>query len=170
MLAVQRSVASSAIRMTAARGWWAVAAAVPRQRTFAAGSSSDMYPANLKYTKDHEWVAVDGAGVGTVGVTHHAQDLLGEVVYVDMPEAGSTVAFGEAFGTVESVKSASDLYSPVTGEVTEVNEELSDEPGAINKSPYGKGWIVKVKMSNPKELDSLFSQPQYLEFLKNAAH
>ncbi|WP_034635442.1 glycine cleavage system protein GcvH [Desulfofundulus thermocisternus] len=124
-----------------------------------------MYPADLKYSKDHEWIRVEG-NRGTVGVTHYAQETLGDVVYVDLPQAGDKVKAGESFGTVESVKSVSDLYAPVSGEVVEVNREVMDHPDLINKDPYGSGWLIVIEMSDPGELDNLMDARAYEEMVK----
>ncbi|MDK2888522.1 MAG: glycine cleavage system protein [Thermoanaerobacter sp.] len=124
-----------------------------------------MYPADLKYSKDHEWIRVEG-NRGTVGVTHYAQETLGDVVYVDLPRVGDKVKAGESFGTVESVKSVSDLYAPVSGEVVEVNREVMDHPDLINKDPYGSGWLIVIEMSDPGELDNLMDARAYEEMVK----
>merc|ERR1719460_3517231 len=107
-----------------------------------------------KFSKDHEGVKVEG-DIGTIGITNHAQEQLGDVVYVDLPEVGSSVEKDETMGAVESVKAASDIYSPVSGEVTEVNEALTDEPALVNSSAEADGWMAKVKLSSPEELDAL---------------
>ena len=106
-----------------------------------------MFPADLKYTKDHEWLKPAGDGTATVGITQYAQDALGDVVFVDLPEAGEAFGQGEEFGTVESVKTVSELNMPTAGEVLEVNSSLADHPEAVNEDPYGKGWMVKVKLT-----------------------
>lgn len=106
-----------------------------------------MFPADLKYTKDHEWVKPAADGTALVGITHYAQDALGDVVFVDLPEAGASFGQGESFGTVESVKTVSELNMPTGGEVVEVNASLADHPEAVNEDPYGKGWMVKIKLS-----------------------
>lgn len=106
-----------------------------------------MFPADLKYTKDHEWVKPAADGTALVGITHYAQDALGDVVFVDLPEAGASFEQGESFGTVESVKTVSELNMPTGGEVVEVNASLADHPEAVNEDPYGKGWMVKIKLS-----------------------
>ncbi|SHF53960.1 glycine cleavage system H protein [Desulfofundulus australicus DSM 11792] len=124
-----------------------------------------MYPADLKYSKDHEWIRVEG-NRGRVGITHYAQETLGDVVYVDLPRAGDMVKAGESFGTVESVKSVSDLYAPVSGEVVEVNREVMDHPDLINKDPYGSGWLIIIEMSDPGELDNLMDALAYEEMVK----
>lgn len=118
---------------------------------------------DLKYTDSHEWVKVEGNSA-TVGITHHAQDHLGDVVYVELPEEGTAVSQGSAFGAVESVKATSDVNSPVSGTVTHVNKELDGSPGLINSSPYEKGWIIKVEMSNSAELKTLMDAGQYTKF------
>ncbi len=125
-----------------------------------------MYPEELKYSKEHEWLRVEG-DVAVVGITSHAQGQLGDVVYVELPEVGSRVTQFEACGTIESVKTVSDLYSPVSGEVIAVNEELEDTPELINNEPYGSGWIVKIKMQDPAELDKLWSADVYKEFIQS---
>ena len=106
-----------------------------------------MYPANLKYTKDHEWLLPAGDGTARVGITHYAQEALGDVVFVDLPEVGATFAEGEEFGTVESVKTVSELNMPTAGEVLAVNPDLESHPEAVNEDPYGKGWMVQIKLS-----------------------
>jgi glycine cleavage system H protein len=106
-----------------------------------------MFPANLKYTKNHEWLKSSGEGTALVGITHYAQDALGDVVFVDLPETGDAFGSGEEFGTVESVKTVSELNMPSAGEVLEVNATLADHPEAVNEDPYGKGWMVKVKLT-----------------------
>jgi glycine cleavage system H protein len=106
-----------------------------------------MFPADLKYTKDHEWVKPAADGTALIGITHYAQDALGDVVFVDLPEAGAAFEQGDEFGTVESVKTVSELNMPSAGEVIEVNATLADHPEAVNEDPYGKGWMVKVKLS-----------------------
>ena len=119
-----------------------------------------MYPENLKYTSTHQWVSDEG-GVVTVGITSYAQEQLGDVVYVDLPQIGDEVTAGEVMGSVESVKSISDLYSPVTGKIIEVNEPLMEEPITINNDPYGQAWMVKIEMTNPSEIDGLLSAADY---------
>jgi glycine cleavage system H protein len=119
-------------------------------------------PDDLKYTKDHEWVRVDGE-TGTIGITDYAQGELGDVVFVELPEAGKELQQGDSFGTIEAVKSVSDLYSPVSGTVAEVNGELSSTPELVNKDPYGKGWMVKITVANRVELDALLEAGAYSE-------
>ncbi len=118
-------------------------------------------PSNLKYAATHEWARDEGDGTVTVGISDHAQESLGDVVYVEQPEVGSTVTGGEEAGVVESVKAASDIYSPVSGEVIAVNELLEEAPETINGSPYDDGWFFKVKMSDPSELDGLLDSAAY---------
>jgi glycine cleavage system H protein len=125
-------------------------------------------PAELKYSKTHEWVKLDG-DVATLGITDHAQAELGDVVYVELPEAGRILAAGDVFGTVESVKAVSDLYSPVSGEVVEVNSLLADATETVNEDAFGRGWMIKVRMSNPEEANSLMGSAAY-DSLIDAAH
>jgi glycine cleavage system H protein len=117
-------------------------------------------PANLKYTKEHEWVLIDG-DTGTVGVTDYAQGELGDVVFVELPAAGRTLAQHESFGTIEAVKAVSDLYAPVSGTVTEVNAALGSAAELVNKDPYGKGWMVKIRLANPAEVTGLLTAEAY---------
>jgi glycine cleavage system H protein len=117
-------------------------------------------PSELRYSTDHEWVRVDGSAV-TIGITEYAQDALGDVVFVEMPEQGSSVAAGETFSEVESTKSVSDIYAPVTGSVSAVNEALEAQPELLNSDPYGDGWICRIEMSDPSELDSLMDADAY---------
>jgi len=121
----------------------------------------------IKYTPDHEWIKVEG-GIATVGITQHAQDALGDVVFVDLPEVGKTYAPKEVAGVVESVKAAADVYMPVSGEVTEVNEALRADPALANSDPLGAGWFFKVKLSQPAELDALMDETSYTTFSANA--
>ena len=121
----------------------------------------------IKYTPDHEWLNVDG-DTAIVGITHHAQDALGDVVFVDLPEVGATFAAKDIAGVVESVKAAADVYMPVTGEITEVNEALRADPSLANSDPLGAGWFFKVKLSNPAELDTLMDETSYTTFSANA--
>ena len=122
-------------------------------------------PEDLHYSKDHEWIRVDG-DTGTVGITDHAQNSLGDVVYVELPKVGDSVTAHEAFGSVESVKAVSEIFTPVSGQVTEVNESLQDDPEKVNNDPYGDGWMVRIKMSNPGEVDGLLSAAEYEDFTK----
>ena len=123
-----------------------------------------MYPADLKYTKEHEWIKVEG-NTGRVGITHHAQNALGDVVFVELPKVGRAVKQMETFGVVESVKAVSDLYSPVSGEVVEVNGALEGKPELVNQECYGGGWMIVVKLANPKELDKLMDAKAYEAYL-----
>ncbi len=117
------------------------------------------------YTKEHEWVAVDG-DIGTVGITRYAQEQLGDIVFVELPEVGKSIAKGGEAAVVESVKAASDVYAPVSGDVTAVNESLTDAPATVNEDAEGKGWFMKVKLRNPAELGELMTAEQYQDFLK----
>lgn len=118
-------------------------------------------PSNLRYTDSHEWVLDNGDGTATLGITDHAQEALGDVVFVELPEVGRELETGEEFGVIESVKAASDLYSPLTGEVIEINDALEDAPEAINESPYEDGWVVKVQLSDREQLESLLDADAY---------
>jgi len=118
---------------------------------------------SIKYTPEHEWIEVEG-GTATVGITHHAQDALGDVVFVDLPEVGKSFAAKDIAGVVESVKAAADVYMPVSGEITEVNEALRADPSLANSDPLGAGWFFKVKLSNPAELDGLMDETSYSTF------
>jgi glycine cleavage system H protein len=128
-----------------------------------------MYPADLKYSKEHEWVRVEGAR-GRIGLTHHAQQALGDVVFVEVPKVGRAVKPMEAFGVVESVKAVSDVYAPVGGAVVEVNATLESSPELINKDCYGAGWIIVVEMANPQDLDALMDVTAYEAFLASEGH
>jgi glycine cleavage system H protein len=119
-------------------------------------------PEELQYTRSHEWVRTEG-DTATIGITDHAQDELGDIVFVELPETGATFDAGDSFGTVESVKAVSDLYTPVGGEVVEVNEALSESPEKINEDPYGEGWIVKIQVSDEADLLSASDYEQFLE-------
>ena len=121
----------------------------------------------IKYTSDHEWLKIAG-DTAVVGITQHAQDALGDVVFVDLPEVGKTFAAKDIAGVVESVKAAADVYMPVTGEVTEVNEALRADPSLANSDPLGAGWFFKVKLANPAELDALMDETSYTSFSANA--
>ncbi len=116
---------------------------------------------DLKYTSEHEWVRLEDDGVAAVGITPYAQDALGELVYVDLPQKGAELTAGDEVGVLESVKAASDIYAPVTGKVTEVNERLRDEPSLINASPESEGWIFRMRVANPEELDALLDEASY---------
>lgn len=121
-------------------------------------------PENLRYSKDHEWIAVDG-DTATIGITDYAQHSLGDVVYIDMPRVGDKFESHAAFGSVESVKAVSEIFVPIAGEITEVNDGLNDTPEIVNSDPYSSGWMVKVKMENPLEADALMSSAEYEEYL-----
>ncbi len=122
-------------------------------------------PEDLHYSKDHEWVRVEG-DIATIGITDYAQNSLGDVVYVELPKAGDELAAQEAFGSVESVKAVSELFTPVSGTVTAVNDALQDDPEKVNIDPYGDAWMIRVKMSNPGEVDSLLTVAEYEDFTK----
>lgn len=128
---------------------------------------SDSIPKDLKYTKDHEWARAQGNSV-VVGVTQHAQESLGDVVYVELPKVGSTITAGKQFGVIESTKAVSELYAPVSGKVVKVNDLLTNKPDTVNADPYGAGWIVEVELSDTKQLDGLLSADAYADLLKNA--
>lgn len=125
-------------------------------------------PSDLKYIDTHQWVRVHADGTATVGITDFAQEQLGDVVYIGVPEVGETVTGGEEAGVAESVKSASDVFSPVTGEVLELNELLDDEPEKVNEDPYGDGWLFKVKLADEGELEGLMDAASYAEHLEAA--
>lgn len=118
-------------------------------------------PDTLKYTNSHEWVRRESDGTLTIGITDHAQDLMGDLVYVELPEAGRSLTAGGECAVVESVKAASDVYAPVTGEITEVNSALGDTPEIVNKDPYGAGWMFKIRPSNPADVDALLDAKAY---------
>lgn len=122
------------------------------------------FPEHLKYTKDHEWIRIEG-GFGIVGITDYAQGELGDVVFVELPAKGKVVKQGETFGTIEAVKAVSDLYAPVSGEVVEINGALEKRSELVNKEPYGGGWMIKMKLSHAKELDSLLDVTRYRELV-----
>ena len=117
-------------------------------------------PSNLKYTKDHEWIKVEG-DVATIGVTDFAQSQLGDIVFIEIETVGETLAKEEVFGTIEAVKTVSDMFMPVAGEVLEVNPKITEQPDVVNKDPYGDGWMIKVKIANPAELNELLTPEQY---------
>ncbi len=122
-------------------------------------------PEDLKYTKEHEWAKIEG-DIVTVGITDFAQEQLSDVVYVELPEKDTDVKQMEPFGTIEAVKAVSDLYSPVSGTVVEVNEKLADDPSLVNKDPYGEGWMIKIKMSDPSELEKLLDPGEYQKIVE----
>jgi glycine cleavage system H protein len=123
-----------------------------------------MVPDNLRYTKDHEWIRVDGE-VATVGITDHAQSELGDIVFVELPKPGTKLGQHDTFGSVESVKAVSDIYSPVSGEVGDVNTALADAPEKVNADPYGEGWIMKLRLTDPAQVDGLMTGAQYTEYI-----
>ncbi|HTY10073.1 MAG TPA: glycine cleavage system protein GcvH [Bacteroidota bacterium] len=122
------------------------------------------FPEKLKYTKDHEWIRVEG-DAGFIGITEYAQGELGDIVFVELPAVGKKVEHSQAFGTVEAVKAVSDLFSPVTGEVLEVNKKIHDSPELVNKDPYEQGWMIKVKIEKPAELDQLLDVEAYKKLI-----
>lgn len=122
------------------------------------------FPENLKYTKDHEWIQIDGE-TGIVGITDYAQGELGDVVFVELPSVGRVVKAHDSFGTIEAVKAVSDLYAPASGSIVAVNPELEKTPEVVNKEPYGKGWMVKIKLSNPSEVAGLLSASAYKQLV-----
>lgn len=118
-------------------------------------------PTDLKFAKSHEWIKVGDDNIATVGISDHAQDSLGDITFVELPAVGDTLQKGDAFGVVESVKAASDIYAPVTGEVVAINEDLDTAPEKLNQSPYEEGWLIKLKLANPADLDELLSAEDY---------
>ena len=124
-------------------------------------------PSELRYATSHEWVRNEGNGIVTVGITEHAQDLLGDMVFVELPEVGDSVSTGDDVAVAESVKAASDIYAPVTGEVVEVNEDLEDSPELVNSDPYGDGWLFKVKADDISEVESLLDADGYAESIED---
>jgi glycine cleavage system H protein len=127
-----------------------------------------MYPSDYRYTKDHEWIKVDGP-VGTIGITDYAQAELGDVVFVELPKAGTQVKAGQSFGTVESVKAVSEIFAPVSGEVVETNAALADSPEKINQDPHGAAWLVKVRLADPKEISGLMDAAAYQAYIAEKA-
>jgi glycine cleavage system H protein len=127
-----------------------------------------MYPGDYRYTKDHEWVKLEGA-VGTVGITDYAQQELGDVVFVELPKVGVKMNAGQAFGTVESVKAVSEIFMPVSGEITEINSALGDAPEKINKDPHGSAWLVKIRLADPKEVSGLMDAAAYESYVSTQA-
>ncbi len=123
-----------------------------------------MYPNDYRYTKEHEWIKAEGDSA-TVGITDHAQDQLGDVVFVELPKVGAKLQAMQSFGTVESVKAVSDIYAPVSGEVTEINEALVDTPEKLNEDPHGQGWLIRLKLSDKTELSKLMTVEQYQEYV-----
>lgn len=127
---------------------------------------AEKIPAHLKYTKDHEWAFVEGK-VATIGITHHAQDALGEVVFVELPSKGKVLKKGDTFGVVESIKAVSDLYSPLSGKVIDVNSSLTDEPGTANSDPYNRAWMIKLELTSESEVQSLLSADDYKKLVES---
>mgnify|MGYP001545968177 CR=1 FL=1 len=127
-------------------------------------------PADLMFTSSHEWVKDEGDDTVTIGITDHAQELLGDLVFVELPDIGDVIETGGEAGVVESVKAASDIYSPVTGEVIEINEDLVDSPELVNEQPYDNGWIYKIKLSNSSEMDDLLDAEAYSELVESEDH
>ena len=125
------------------------------------------FPEGLRYTKDHEWCRLDG-DIATIGITWHAQDALGDIVFTELPKIGESVSSGEPFGVVESVKAVSDLFSPVTGKVTERNDSVIESPEGLNEDCYDDGWLIRVEVSDPADLDGLMTAAQYTKFLDDA--
>ena len=123
-----------------------------------------MYPENYRYTKEHEWILVEG-GTGTVGITDHAQQELGDIVYVDLPKVGAHIEQGKSLGSVESVKAVSDIYSPVAGEVAEINPALAGKPETLNSDPHGAAWLVKIRLSEPAQAEGLMSAADYEAYI-----
>lgn len=122
------------------------------------------YPDTYRYTKEHEWVSVDG-DTGTIGITDHAQNELGDIVYVDLPKVGAVIETGKSLGSVESVKAVSDIYAPVSGEVLEINNLLAEAPEKLNEDPHGDAWLVKIRLANPGEVGGLLSAAEYQDFI-----
>jgi glycine cleavage system H protein len=122
-------------------------------------------PSELKYTKEHEWIRLDDEGNAVVGITDHAQELLGDMVYVELPEVEDNIATGDETGVVESVKAASDIYAPISGEILEVNEELGDSPEYVNSEPYDSGWLYKMTVGNEGDLNELLSADEYADLI-----
>ena len=123
------------------------------------------FPENFKYSKDHEWVKVEG-NICSIGITDHAQSELGDIAYVDIAESTTSTVCGESFGTIEAVKAVSDLIAPVSGKILEINVALNDDPSVVNTDPYGDGWMLKIELSNPSELDNLMDAAAYQAYIK----
>ncbi len=122
------------------------------------------FPSELKYTKDHEWIRIEG-NVGTIGITEYAQGELGDIVFIELPAIGKKIESGQSFGTVEAVKAVSDLYAPISGEVKELNKEIQDSPELVNKEPYERGWMIKVTLSHPEEVKNLLDAEAYKKLI-----
>lgn len=127
-------------------------------------------PLDLKYATTHEWVRKEEQNIVTIGITDHAQDLLGDIVYVELPTVGQRIGGGEECGVVESVKAASDIYAPLTGEIIEVNESLEETPGLVNEDPYGSGWICRIRLEDPEEYDNLLNAEHYIKQIGEEIH
>lgn len=127
-----------------------------------------MYPADYRYTKDHEWIKIDGS-TGTIGITEYAQHELGDVVFVELPKVGARIKAGESFGSVESVKAVSDIFSPVSGEIAEINSALVDAPEKINQDPHGSAWLVRIKLENASEANALMDAKAYQAYVDEKA-
>jgi glycine cleavage system H protein len=127
-----------------------------------------MYPSDYRYTKDHEWIKVEGSS-GTIGITDYAQHELGDVVFAELPKVGALIKSGESFGTVESVKAVSDIFSPVSGEITEINSALMESPETINRDPHGSAWLVKMRLTNPEEVSVLMDAASYETYIAEQA-
>lgn len=127
------------------------------------------FPNDLRYTREHEWVRIEDV-LGVIGITDHAQDQLGDIVFVSLPDEGDRLSQFEKFGEVESVKAVSDLFAPISGEIVETNPRLTDEPELMNASPYGEGWLLKVRIEDPKELDQLMTAAEYEAFVAEESH
>jgi glycine cleavage system H protein len=128
-----------------------------------------MIPSNLRYHKEHEWVRVEGAQA-TIGISHFAQDALGDIVFIDLPKVGANITAGQQIGEVESTKTTSTIYTPVSGVITKINADLKDHPEAVNSDPYGRGWLAVVDLSAPAEVDQLMTAAQYQDFLSQQKH
>lgn len=128
-----------------------------------------MYPDNYKYTKEHEWILIDGK-TATIGITHHAQSQLGDIVYVELPEVEEFFGIGDEFGSVESVKAVAEVYMPISGEILAINEDLEETPELVNKDPHDDGWLVKVKITDPSELEDLMNHTEYQEFIDSESN
>jgi len=126
------------------------------------------FPEELKYTEEHEWILLEENNIAVIGITDFAQDSLGDIVFVELPEVGTEIEAGKAFGVVESVKAVSDIYAPLSGEVLEINEELPDTPETINPSPFEDGWMVKIRLSHPEQVDALLSSEEYQALTEEA--
>jgi glycine cleavage system H protein len=137
---------------------------VPDRRADIVGEKMMEAPPGLKYSKEHEWVAIEES-VATIGITDHAQEQLGEIVYIELPSVGEKVSKDDPFGVVESVKAVSDIYAPISGTVVEVNEDLPESPEVVNEDPYGDGWLIKVKVSDPADLEDLMENDEYAELV-----